>query len=130
MTIEQLITVIIEKGVSVVLSVIVIYAVIQLIRHAPALTNRFFDLIQNNTIATSNSTRVMEEAKATFNDTREMHNIMDAKIHKMQEEISDIRQILERNDEADKEFQQILLDKINSLKEEIEVLKELKCEVR
>lgn len=112
MTPEKLVTLIIEKGLSIVLSALVIYALIQLIKNGPAIVKEFFDISRKMTTATDNSTKVIK-------DTKEMHDLMDRKIDSIQQTIEELKAMVGENTAVSSE----LFKKIEKLEKEVESLK-------
>lgn len=112
MTTENIVTLIIEKGLSIVLSALVIYALIQLIKHGPAIVKEFFDISRKMTTATDNSTEVIK-------DTKDMHELMDRKIDTIQQTIEELKAMVSENTSMNSE----LYKKIEKLEKEVESLK-------
>ena len=112
MTIEKIIAIAIEKGLSILLSGLVIYFIIQLIKHAPSVIKEFLDITRQMSIATENSTDVIK-------DTKEMHDIMDRKIDIIQKTIEELKTLIIENSEMRAE----LMQKIEKLESEVSELK-------
>ncbi len=112
MTIEKIIAIAIEKGLSILLSGLVIYFIIQLIKHAPNVIKEFLDITRQMSIATENSTDVIK-------DTKEMHDIMDRKIDIIQKTIEELKSLIIENSEMRAE----LMQKIEKLENEVSELK-------
>ncbi|MBU5669486.1 hypothetical protein KQI68_06495 [Peptoniphilus sp. MSJ-1] len=113
---EKFITFMIEKGLSMALSIVVIYAVITLIQKSPKIISEFLDAFRANIKAMENSTEVIK-------DTKEMHNRMDKKIDDIQRTIEELKHVLVTVQSDNEVCKRELLDKIEKLYEEVEDLK-------
>lgn len=109
---ENVITLIIEKGLSTVLSGFVIYLIWQIIKQGPGIIKEFFSISREMTIAANNSTEVIKDAK-------EMHNLMDKKIDNIQQTIEELKAMVGENTTVNTE----LFKKIEKLEKEVESLK-------
>lgn len=112
MTTENIVTLIVEKGLSIVLSGLVIYTLIQLIKQGPGIVKEFFEISRKMTAATDNSTEVIK-------DTKEMHDLMDRKIDTIQQTIEELKAMVSENTAVSSE----LFKKIEKLEKEVESLK-------
>lgn len=112
MTTENIVTLIVEKGLSIVLSGLVIYTLIQLIKQGPGIVKEFFDISRKMTTATDNSTEVIK-------DTKDMHELMDRKIDNIQQTIEELKAMVSENTSMNSE----LYKKIEKLEKEVESLK-------
>ena len=109
---ENVITLIVEKGISIVLSGLVIYLIWQIIKHGPDIIREFFDISRKMTTATENSNEVIK-------DTKEMHDLMDRKIDNIQQTIEELKAMIGENTTVNSE----LFKKIEKLEKEVESLK-------
>ena len=112
MTVEKIVTLIVEKGLSIVLSGLVIYLIWQIIKHGPGIIKEFFDISRKMTAATDNSTEVIK-------DTKDMHELMDRKIDNIQQTIEELKAMVSENTSVNSE----LFKKIEKLEKEVESLK-------
>lgn len=112
MTVENIVTLIVEKGLSIVLSGLVIYLIWQIIKHGPGIIKEFFDISRKMTAATDNSTEVIK-------DTKDMHELMDRKIDTIQQTIEELKAMVSENTSINSE----LYKKIEKLEKEVESLK-------
>lgn len=113
---EKFITFMLDKGLSMALSIVVIYAVITLIQKAPKIVDKFLETFSANIKAIENSTDVIR-------DTKEMHCLMDKKIDDIQETIEDLKSVLITIQSDNESGKRDLLDKIEKLYREVEELK-------
>lgn len=112
MTVEKIVTLAVEKGLSIVLSGLVIYMLIQIIKKGPSIIKEFFDISRKMTTATDNSTEVIK-------DTKDMHELMDRKIDTIQQTIEELKAMVSENTSVNSE----LFKKIEKLEKEVESLK-------
>ncbi|MDY2987718.1 MAG: hypothetical protein SOR77_08810 [Peptoniphilus sp.] len=113
MNIDRITAIAIEKGSTTVLSLLMIYAVWQVIRHAPGFGARLIDAFTLNTSAIDKSTLYLAES-------RNIHENMDKKIDTIQDSVEDLKAtILQENQNNKIE----IIQKINKLEEEIKNLK-------
>lgn len=113
MSIEKVVTLAIDKGLSFVLSGLMIFVIWQIIKHAPEFGAKLIDAFTLNTSAIDKSTLYLAESK-------NMHENMDKKIDIIHDTVEDLKAtILQENQNNKIE----IIQKINKLEEEIKNLK-------
>lgn len=134
MDILSIINLIIEKGLTVILSAFWVYILFNVIKKSPEWIPKIFDLAKQFVNALDNSNTIQKEVTEVFKDTKLMHEVMDEKMdnqHKeidlkmdaILEQIESLSKIIEINEKADEDFKKVIMKEINKLKEEFEELK-------
>ncbi|NLY20143.1 MAG: hypothetical protein GXZ08_02515 [Tissierellia bacterium] len=106
----------IDKGLSFILSILVIFAIYKVIKHAPDIISAFLEAFKNNTIAIDNSTEVIK-------DTKIMHEIMDKKIDSLQDTVDEMKTLLVTQNQDNSETSKMMLEKIEKMESDISALK-------
>ena len=125
MDLKDLLT--IDKGVTFILSCLVIYFLYLLIKNLPKWIETFAKILQDNAISTDNNTKVMREVKTVIGNTEGMHRAMDARIAKIESTIEELKQMLTEALENNKPCTSpSLMLKVNQLEKEVSALKKTK----
>lgn len=114
MDFKELLT--IDKSLSYVISILVIFAVYKVIKHAPEIVSAFLEAFKNNTIAIDNSTEVIK-------DTKIMHELMKKKLDGVQGTLEELKELVVSQSNSTEEMRSELLNKIEKLEGEFSQLK-------
>ena len=129
----ELISNYIDKGVTFVLSLLVILFLFMMIKHLPKWIKDYTEAISHSAISTDNNTRVMTEVTKVIQNTEKMHEKMDLKmdnqhkdlIEKMEailSRIDTLSEIVDANEKADEDFKRVITKEIEHLRKEFEAL--------
>lgn len=129
----ELISNYIDKGVTFVLSLLVILFLFMLIKHLPNWIAQYTEAISHSAISTDNNTRVMTEVTKVIQNTEKMHEKMDLKMDEQHEDVDNrisevlgqimsLQNIVETQGKADEDFRKILSKEIEKLKDEVKIL--------
>ena len=129
----ELISNYIDKGVTFVLSLLVILFLFMLIKHLPNWIAQYTEAISHSAISTDNNTRVMTEVTKVIQNTEKMHEKMDLKMDEQHEDVDNrisevlgqimsLQAIVETQGKADDDFRKILSKEIEKLKDEVKIL--------
>lgn len=113
-----------DKGVTFLLAMIVIYFIIMMIRHIPKWVEIFAKILQDNAVSTDNNTEAMRDVKKVIRNTEEMHTKMDIKIATIENTIKEMKSILASIADSTNSTKEQLICKIEKLEKEIKSLKE------
>ena len=131
---ENLINSYIDKGISVVLSIVVVIFLGMLIKYFPKWFEDYVNVIKHSAIATDNNTKIMSKVSEVIENTEAMHVQMeskmdeqhretDEKMNSILEQIKSLSEIIETNEKADDDFKRVIMKEINKLKVDFEELK-------
>ena len=129
----ELISNYIDKGVTFVLSLLVILFLFMLIKHLPNWIAQYTKAIGQSAVSTDNNTRVMGKVIRVIENTEKMHEKMDRKMDKQHEDVDRrieevlgqivaLQSIVETQGKADEDFRKILSKEIEKLKDEVKIL--------
>lgn len=129
----ELISNYIDKGVTFVLSLLVILFLFMMIKHLPKWIKDYTEAISHSAISTDNNTRVMTEVTKVIQNTEKMHEKMDLKMEEQHEDVDNrisevlgqivaLQNIVETQGKADEDFRKILSKEIEKLKDEVKIL--------
>lgn len=129
----ELISNYIDKGVTFVLSLLVILFLFMLIKHLPNWIAQYTEAISHSAISTDNNTRVMTEVTKVIQNTEKMHEKMDLKMDEQHKDVDNrisevlgqimsLQTIVETQGKADDDFRKILSKEIEKLKDEVKIL--------
>lgn len=116
----EVIEFIIEKGITLGLSLLVILFIYQLITNLPKWVEMIANVFKDNAVSTDNNTEVMREVKEVFKDTKDMHVVMDNKMDNIINHINALTDMLEQNKDADDDFRHVVLKQIDKLIADLE----------
>lgn len=120
MTVEHIVVLVLEKGITTVLAGLMIYALLQAIKYAPKVFREMLNLISESTKATENSTQAIKKSNELQEDTKVIHDNMDKKIDKLQKMVEDLKaDVLVANNSN----LTSILDKLNEIMEDVKSLK-------
>ena len=86
---ENLINSYIDKGISVVLSIVVVIFLGMLIKYFPKWFEDYVNVIKRSAISTDNNTRVMTEVTKAIQNTEQMHQLMDERMEENHKEANE-----------------------------------------